>query len=179
MTKATSSRPDSSQKSTSRPSFPEPPTSDRDSTKSADSTADSEASAANSAADSAASETASETASTANSTAASTSDSAPESPSTASKASKTETAEGMGGSLTSEELERVDHLSYEEARDELIQTVRDLEAGNCDINTALHQWELGNALARRAQSILNEVYKKLDETQQKQAGRAANAGVDG
>ena len=66
-------------------------------------------------------------------------------------------------SLTDKEREAIAQMPYEEARDKLIQAVR--------------QWEIGEALAKRAQSLLGEVRAKLDAAQAEQATAANTAGT--
>ncbi|NEG70428.1 exodeoxyribonuclease VII small subunit [Bifidobacterium choloepi] len=80
-------------------------------------------------------------------------------------------------SLSAEERERIANLTYEQARDELIQAVRTLETGGLSLDQSMKQWELGEALATRAQSLLGEVRAKLDAAQQAQAATSATAGT--
>lgn len=79
--------------------------------------------------------------------------------------------------LSAEELERINSLSYEAARDELIEAVGKLEAGGLDLADSLHQWEIGQALASRAEKLLNEVRSKLEEAQKNQASASETAGT--
>jgi len=53
-------------------------------------------------------------------------------------------------------------LSYEQARDELIQVVARLEAGGEPLEASLALWERGEALAARCQEWLDGARKKLD-----------------
>lgn len=53
-------------------------------------------------------------------------------------------------------------LSYEEARDELVDTVRRLEAGGTTLEESLALWERGEALAQRCQEWLDGARKRLD-----------------
>ena len=78
-------------------------------------------------------------------------------------------------SLTDKEREAIAQMPYEEARDQLIQAVQALEAGG--LNQSMRQWELGEALAKRAQSLLGEVRAKLDAAQAEQATAANTAGT--
>ena len=71
-------------------------------------------------------------------------------------------------SLTDKEREAIAQMPYEEARDKLIQAVQALEAGGLN---------LGEALAKRAQSLLGEVRAKLDAAQAEQATAANTAGT--
>ena len=59
-------------------------------------------------------------------------------------------------SLTDKEREAIAQMPYEEARDKLIQAVQALEAGGLNLDQSMRQWEIGEALAKRAQSLLNE-----------------------
>lgn len=54
-------------------------------------------------------------------------------------------------------------LSYEQARDELVMTVRDLESGQIPLDEAMQKWERGEALAERCQTILDAARTKIDE----------------
>lgn len=80
-------------------------------------------------------------------------------------------------SLTKEERERIASMSYEEARDQLIQAVQALEAGGLNLDQSMRQWELGEALAKRAQTLLDQVRAKLDAAQAQQQTSADTAGT--
>lgn len=82
-------------------------------------------------------------------------------------------------SLTEQERETIANLSYEDARDQLVQAVQALEAGGLDLDASMRQWEIGEALAQRAQSLLDEVRGKLDAAQEQQASAGAQAGTQG
>ncbi len=56
-----------------------------------------------------------------------------------------------------------DGLSYEEAREELIEVVRTLEAGGTTLEESLALWERGEALATVCQEWLDGARKRLDE----------------
>ncbi|UCR89001.1 exodeoxyribonuclease VII small subunit [Mycetocola spongiae] len=64
----------------------------------------------------------------------------------------------------------IDSLSYEEARDELIRVVGELEQGSSTLEHSLELWERGEALADRCQQWLIGAKARLD------AARAAAAG---
>lgn len=83
----------------------------------------------------------------------------------------------VASSLSKEERERIASLPYEQARDELIQAVRALENGGLNLEDSMKQWELGEALAQRAQSLLGDIRAKLDAAQQAQAQTANTAGT--
>jgi exodeoxyribonuclease VII small subunit len=61
----------------------------------------------------------------------------------------------------------VDGLGYEQARDELTEVVRSLEAGGLGLDESVALWERGEALARRCEEQLagarERVQKVLDE----------------
>lgn len=80
-------------------------------------------------------------------------------------------------SLTDKEREAIEQMPYEEARDKLIQAVQSLEAGGLNLDQSMRQWEVGEALAQRAQTLLNEVRAKLDAAQNAQAATADTAGT--
>ena len=54
-------------------------------------------------------------------------------------------------------------LSYEEAREELIEVVRTLEAGGTTLEESLALWERGEALAKICQQWLDGARKRLDD----------------
>ena len=56
-----------------------------------------------------------------------------------------------------------DAPSYEEAREELIEVVRTLEAGGTTLEESLALWERGEALAKLCQEWLDGARKRLDE----------------
>ncbi len=60
----------------------------------------------------------------------------------------------------------VESLGYEQARDELAEVVRKLEAGGLSLDDAVALWERGEALARRCDEQLagarERVQKVLD-----------------
>ena len=80
-------------------------------------------------------------------------------------------------SLSDKERELIAQMPYEEARDKLIQAVQALETGGLNLNQSMRQWEIGEALVKRAQSLLNDVRAKLDQAQADQAANEATAGT--
>lgn len=94
-----------------------------------------------------------------------------------SESQKPQNAEAPASSLTQEERERIASMSYEEARDQLIQAVQALEAGGLNLDQSMRQWELGEALAKRAQTLLDQVRAKLDAAQAQQQTSADTAGT--
>ncbi|NLT54551.1 MAG: exodeoxyribonuclease VII small subunit [Actinomycetales bacterium] len=57
----------------------------------------------------------------------------------------------------------VSGLGYEQARDELVEVVRRLEAGPSSLEEALRLWERGEALAARCQEWLDGARRRIDE----------------
>ncbi|MBS2936839.1 exodeoxyribonuclease VII small subunit [Nocardioides sp. J2M5] len=53
--------------------------------------------------------------------------------------------------------------SYEEAREELVEVVRTLEAGGTTLEESLALWERGEALAKVCQEWLDGARRRLDE----------------
>ncbi len=53
-------------------------------------------------------------------------------------------------------------LSYEQAREELVETVRRLEAGGTTLEESLTLWERGEELARICQQRLDGARRRLD-----------------
>ncbi|MET4780885.1 exodeoxyribonuclease VII small subunit [Glaciihabitans sp. UYNi722] len=62
----------------------------------------------------------------------------------------------------------VAELSYEQARDELVRVVNELEQGSSTLEESLALWERGEALARRCEEWLIGARARLD------AARAAS-----
>lgn len=63
----------------------------------------------------------------------------------------------------------IETLSYEEARDELVRVVSELEQGGATLEQSIALWERGEALARRCETWLIGAKERLD---------AARAAVD-
>jgi len=66
-------------------------------------------------------------------------------------------------------------LSYEQARDELIRVVNQLEQGSNTLEESLALWERGEALARRCEDWLIGAKARLDAAR---AGQVAAADAD-
>lgn len=62
----------------------------------------------------------------------------------------------------SDEQTPVSELGYEQARDELIEVVRILEAGGQDLDASLALWERGEELAARCTEHLDGARKRID-----------------
>ena len=54
-------------------------------------------------------------------------------------------------------------MSYEQARDELIKVVAELEQGAGSLEASLTLWERGEALANQCETWLSGARKRLDE----------------
>ena len=66
-------------------------------------------------------------------------------------------------------------LSYEQARDELVQVVGRLEAGGEPLEASLALWERGEALAARCQEWLDGARERLAAAQSASAASAESA----
>jgi len=73
---------------------------------------------------------------------------------------------------TPQQLPDVDSLSYEDARDELVQVVARLEAGGEPLEASLALWERGEALAARCQTWLDGARERLEAAQKRSSGAA-------
>ena len=67
-------------------------------------------------------------------------------------------------------MTQINEMSYEQAREELMNTVKDLEAGNLNLEESLTLWKRGELLADRCQAWLDSAREALDKAQAKQAG---------
>lgn len=56
----------------------------------------------------------------------------------------------------------VEQLSYEQARDELVEVVRSLETGSAALEDSLKLWERGEALAAHCQAFLDGARERLN-----------------
>lgn len=66
-------------------------------------------------------------------------------------------------------------LSYEQARDELVETVRRLEAGGTSLEDSLALWERGEELARICQQWLDGARAKLERAVRSDTDRSDTA----
>jgi exodeoxyribonuclease VII small subunit len=67
-----------------------------------------------------------------------------------------------GRTATDPGADDLDGLSYEQARDELVDVVRRLETGGATLEESLALWERGEALAARCQRWLDGARERLD-----------------
>ncbi len=72
--------------------------------------------------------------------------------------------------MTASDSPPVAELSYEQARDELVRVVTELEQGGATLEQSIALWERGEALARRCEEWLIGAKERLD------AARAAAEG---
>ncbi|OEY23601.1 exodeoxyribonuclease VII small subunit [Corynebacterium sp. BCW_4722] len=54
-------------------------------------------------------------------------------------------------------------LTYEQARDELVETVKILELGQMSLDESLKYWERGEALAKRCEVLLDGASKRVED----------------
>lgn len=74
------------------------------------------------------------------------------------------------GDVTAPDPADIAALSYEQARDELVRVVSELEQGGATLEQSIALWERGEALARRCEEWLIGAKERLD------AARAAAEG---
>ncbi len=60
-------------------------------------------------------------------------------------------------------MKPISQLGYEEARDELIEVVQQLEQGGPDLDTSLRLWERGEELAKRCEEHLAGARKRVED----------------
>lgn len=53
-------------------------------------------------------------------------------------------------------------LTYEQARDELVETVKILELGQMSLDESLKYWERGEALAKRCEVLLDGASQRVE-----------------
>ena len=58
-------------------------------------------------------------------------------------------------------MKPISQRGYEQARDELIEVVRQLEQGGLDLDTSLKLWERGEELAKRCEEHLAGARQKV------------------
>ncbi|GAA3825498.1 exodeoxyribonuclease VII small subunit [Brevibacterium casei] len=68
--------------------------------------------------------------------------------------------------VTQQDEADIGTLSYEQAREELVTTVKRLEAGNLPLEESLRLWERGEALADRCQAWLDGARERLDKARE-------------
>lgn len=58
----------------------------------------------------------------------------------------------------------VEQLTYEQARDELVETVKILELGQMSLDESLKYWERGEALAKACEAHLDGAAARVEST---------------
>lgn len=76
-------------------------------------------------------------------------------------------------------MTNINEMSYEQAREELMNTVKALEAGNLNLEESLTLWKRGEQLADRCQAWLDSARDALDKAQAKQSGKSETATATG
>lgn len=66
-------------------------------------------------------------------------------------------------SATTKDNKDVEKLSYEQARDELLSVVQQLEQGTASLEESMNLWERGEALAAQCEKWLSGAKKRLDD----------------
>lgn len=74
-------------------------------------------------------------------------------------------------------MSEIAELSYEQARDELVKVVGQLEQGGVSLEESLALWERGEALAKRCEEWLIGAKARLDAARNSAAQPAATDGV--
>ncbi|WP_293955077.1 exodeoxyribonuclease VII small subunit [uncultured Corynebacterium sp.] len=69
----------------------------------------------------------------------------------------------IGSGTGNYSFEPVDTLSYEQARDELVEIVKILELGQMGLDESLKYWERGEDLARRCEEHLAGASKRVEQ----------------
>ena len=69
----------------------------------------------------------------------------------------------------------IDTLTYEQARDELIETVKILELGQMSLDESLKYWERGEALAKVCENHLDGASKRVEDALNARAASAVPA----
>jgi exodeoxyribonuclease VII small subunit len=65
--------------------------------------------------------------------------------------------------MTSKSENDISKLTYEQARDELVKVVAELEQGSVSLEASLELWERGEALANQCEMWLTGARKRLDD----------------
>jgi exodeoxyribonuclease VII small subunit len=60
-------------------------------------------------------------------------------------------------------MKPISELGYEEARDELIEVVQQLEQGGLDLDASLKLWERGEELAKHCEKHLAGARKRVED----------------
>ena len=89
----------------------------------------------------------------------------------------------MAAETESSVAAEVAELSYEQAREQLVTVVSQLEAGGTSLEESLALWESGEALANRCEAWLEGAKQRLESARERQHGPGAEdsaaGGTDG
>lgn len=80
------------------------------------------------------------------------------------------TPENAEASFTAAQLDDVEQMSYEQAREELIAVVTKLETGGTPLEESLALWKRGEALADRCERWLDGASTRLEEVRKSLEG---------
>ncbi|WP_123920076.1 exodeoxyribonuclease VII small subunit [Georgenia muralis] len=78
----------------------------------------------------------------------------------------------------SDDRSEVSALSYEQAKEELVEVVRRLETGSASLEESLALWERGEALAAHCQEWLDGARRRLDSAHSAVAPEETAAGTE-
>ena len=70
-----------------------------------------------------------------------------------------------------DQIDQIDQLGYEDARDQLTEVVRALEVGGLSLDDSLTLWERGERLARRCEQQLAGARERVDAVLQPESSR--------
>ena len=86
----------------------------------------------------------------------------------------------MSDDTTQQTFRPLEELSYEQARDELVETVKILELGQMSLDESLRFWERGEELAAYCERYLNVASDRVEKALAKRAGEQdEDAAADG
>ncbi|HIW91434.1 MAG TPA: exodeoxyribonuclease VII small subunit [Candidatus Corynebacterium avicola] len=86
----------------------------------------------------------------------------------------------MSDDTTQQTFRPLEELSYEQARDELVETVKILELGQMSLDESLRFWERGEELAAYCERYLNGASDRVEKALAKRAGEQdEDAAADG
>lgn len=80
------------------------------------------------------------------------------------------TPENAEASFTAAQLDDVEQMTYEQAREELIAVVTKLETGGAPLEESLALWQRGEALADRCERWLDGASTRLEEVRKSLEG---------
>lgn len=76
----------------------------------------------------------------------------------------------MSDQNTQQTFRPLDELSYEQARDELVEVVKILELGQMSLDESLRYWERGEELAAYCERYLNGAAERVEKALAKRDG---------